>query len=163
MKISQKNFLTAWENKKLVYGVMKKLHIYKNHSNYEDLFQEGICLYAQMLEEHSDLPREEVDKLSFRKILWNITDQLRKIQRTDNHRCNVLGCVNMAEAIHWDDLILIKDEVNKMSEIEQVIFFEHLLSERSFSSLVIRYGINRKQLQRLKHKLLIKLQCTLKE
>ena len=163
MKISQKNFLTAWENKKLVYGVMKKLHIYKNHSNYEDLFQDGICIYAQMLEEYPDMSREEVDKLSFRKILWNITDQLRKIQRTDNHRCNVLGCVNMAEAIHWDDLILIKDEVNKMSEIEQVIFFEHLLSERSFSSPVIRYGINRKQLQRLKHKLLIKLQCTLKE
>lgn len=163
MKISQKNFLTAWENKKLVYGVMKKLHIYKNHSNYEDLFQDGICIYAQMLEEYPDMSREEVDKLSFRKILWNITDQLRKIQRTDNHRCNVLGCVNMAEAIHWDDLILIKDEVNKMSKIEQIIFFEHLLFENTFSSLVIKYGINRKQLQRLKHKLLIKLQCTLKE
>lgn len=33
MKISQKNFLTAWENRKLVYGAMKKLHIYKDYSD----------------------------------------------------------------------------------------------------------------------------------
>ncbi|GGV12539.1 hypothetical protein [Lactobacillus acetotolerans] len=163
MKISQKNFLTAWENRKLVYGAMKKLHIYKDYSDYEDLLQDGVCLYAQMLEEHPDMSREEVDKLSFRKIIWNTTDRLRKIQRNDEHRCNVLECSNLAEAVHWDDLIVLKDEVNKMSKIEQIIFFEHLLFENTFSSLVIKYGINRKQLQRLKHKLLIKLQCTLKE
>ena len=80
MEISQRAFLQAWENQKLVRGALKYAHVRQDYTNYEDFLQEGIITYAHMLTQNQTLPREEVDRNSFRKIIWRTTDLLRKEQ-----------------------------------------------------------------------------------
>ena len=49
--ISQNSFRNAWENRKLVGGALKAAHVRPDYHLYEDLFQEGLIVYAEMLEE----------------------------------------------------------------------------------------------------------------
>lgn len=81
MRISQENFLTAFNNKKLICGALKYAHVYPSSSNYEDYFQESVLVYAHLLEIYKDKERSEIDKLAFNKIVWKITDELRKLMR----------------------------------------------------------------------------------
>ena len=75
MKISQKNFMIAWENKKLIHGALKYAHVRQDYDRYDDLYQNAVLIYAEMLEKHSDLSRESVDKLSFNKIIWKTLNE----------------------------------------------------------------------------------------
>ena len=36
----------AWERRKLVAGALKTAHVYRKCADYEDLFQEGLIVYA---------------------------------------------------------------------------------------------------------------------
>jgi hypothetical protein len=42
----------AWERRKLVAGALKTAHVYRKCADYEDLFQEGLIVYAQCLQEN---------------------------------------------------------------------------------------------------------------
>lgn len=46
---SQKYFEEAWKNRKLVGGALKAAHVRPDYHLYEDLLQEGVILYAEML------------------------------------------------------------------------------------------------------------------
>ena len=81
MKISREAFITAWQNQKLVRGALKYAHVRMDYTNYEDFLQEGIIIYAEMLTRLAGRTRTEVDRLSFRKIIWHTLDLLRKQKR----------------------------------------------------------------------------------
>lgn len=75
--ISQNSFRKAWENRKLVAGALKAAHVRPDYHLYEDLFQEGLIVYAEMLEElATNKARTEIDKLSFKKVLLADTEQI---------------------------------------------------------------------------------------
>lgn len=76
--ISPQSLLTAWENKNLVTRVLKKAHVYRSYSEYEDLFHEGLITYARLLDRFKEKSLTEINKLAYKKIFWKINDELRK-------------------------------------------------------------------------------------
>ena len=64
---------------------------------------------------------------------------------------------DLGEAAAWDNLVALKNEAKKRSQLEQVILFEHLLEKKTITQLVEECGVPRITLKRLKKQLLQKL------
>ncbi|NRO32066.1 hypothetical protein IMAU60211_00158 [Lactobacillus helveticus] len=156
--ISQNSFRKAWENRKLVGGALKAAHVRPDYHLYEDLFQEGLIVYAEMLEElATNKALTEIDKLSFKKVLWRTLNRLKCEQRVCERSTNMDEAYDLGEEADWNNLVVLKQEVNKLSKMEQVIFYDHLLSNKKITELAAEYGTSRRTLTRLKHDLLVKL------
>ncbi|CDI57777.1 sigma-70 family RNA polymerase sigma factor [Lactobacillus helveticus] len=152
--ISQNSFRKAWENRKLVGGALKAAHVRPDYHLYEDLFQEGLIVYAEMLEElATNKARTEIDKLSFKKVLWRTLNRLKREQRVCERSTNMDEAYDLGEEADWNNLVVLKQEVNKLSKMEQVIFYDHLLSNKKITELAAEYRIARRTLTRLKHDL----------
>lgn len=134
MRISQENFLTAFNNKKLIRGALKYAHVYPSSSNYEDYFQEGVLVYAHLLEIYKD--------------------KERSVDFDD--------AMEVADKISWDNLVWLEFEVEKMTELEKTIFFEHLIGRRTITALATECSVTRKHLQTIKRKLLTHLAQAMK-
>lgn len=127
--ISQNSFRKAWENRKLVGGALKAAHVRPDYHLYEDLFQEGLVIYAEMLEElATDKARTEIDKLSFK--LWQTLNRLKREQRVCERNTDMNEAYDLGEEAYWNNLVVLKQEVNKLSKMEQVIFYDHLFLTR---------------------------------
>ncbi|RVU69808.1 MULTISPECIES: sigma-70 family RNA polymerase sigma factor [Lactobacillus] len=157
MKISKENFIAAWENKRLIAGALKAAHVWPHYDSYEDFFQEGVMIYAEMLEKHSKKSLKEVDKLSFNKILWHTIDELRKVQRISEHGTGIEEAAQLFEMEDWDNLLVIKREIAKMNERERVVFCEHMLGGKSMVAVSREYGIPLRTLKRVKERIITKL------
>lgn len=48
--IKEENFSKAWENRRLIYGAIKAAGVRKDYQEYADLIQDGVLIYAGMLE-----------------------------------------------------------------------------------------------------------------
>ena len=162
MRISQENFLTAFNNKKLIRGALKYAHVYPSSNNYEDYFQEGVLVYAHLLEIYKNKERSEIDKLAFNKIVWKITDELRKLMRNKERSVDFDDAMEVADKISWDNLVWLEFEVEKMTELEKTIFFEHLIGRRTITALATECNVTRKHLQTIKRKLLTRLAQAMK-
>ena len=156
--IREESFIKAWENRRLVGGAIKAAGVRRDYQDYADLFQDGVLIYAGMIEES---PGQNIDKLAFKKILWHTLDELRKIQRREkNQEIDNAKDFSRLE-VDWDSLVVLKDEVKKLNKIERLLFFEHLLAQKEISGLVERAGCSRRTLQRVKKDLLLKLRKSL--
>ncbi|BDR61099.1 sigma-70 family RNA polymerase sigma factor [Lactobacillus xylocopicola] len=160
MKISKRAFLTAWNNQRLVRGALQSAHVRYNHPNYEDFLQEGILLYAELLSQSRGLPRTEVDRRSFRKIVWRTIDQLRKNQRQETQELGQ-DLASVSQLMSWDNYLTLEHELVRMAPIERIIFFKHLVLKQPVNSLVVETGLSRVQLQRIKRSLVIRLRNVL--
>lgn len=159
--ISQEAFLKAWNNKKLVAGALKAAHVYPGFSYYEDYLQEGIVLYAQMLEKYADMSQKEVDKLSFRKIIWYVIDQLRKCQR-DSENCQKMNEVlEIVESKSIDVILFLQEVFPTCSSVEKLLIKDHFLQGEKITKISERTGIARRTLQRNKKALKEKLRVDL--
>ena len=129
--ISQNSFRKAWENRKLVGGALKAAHVRPDYHLYDDLFQEGLIVYTEMLEElATDKARTEIDKLSFKKVLWQPLNRLKREQRVCERNTDMNEAYDLGEEADWNNLVVLKQEVNKLSKMEQVIFYDHLFLTR---------------------------------
>lgn len=129
--ISQNSFRKAWENRKLVGGALKAAHVRPDYHLYDDLFQEGLIVYAEMLEELAiDKARTEIDKLSFKKVLWQTLNRLKREQRVCERNTDMNEAYDLGKEADWNNLVVLKQEVNKLSKMEQVIFYDHLFLTR---------------------------------
>lgn len=160
--ISKNSFNRAWNNRKLVGGALKAAHVRPDYHLYEDLFQEGLIIYAEMIEELTpQKDKKEIDKLSFRKVIWHTLNRLKREQRvcersTDMDEANELG-----QQTNWNNLVVLKEEVDKLSKIEQTILYENILSNKKITQIAKEYGVSRRTLTRFKHDLLVKLRTVL--
>ncbi len=158
--IKEENFIKAWENRRLVCGAIKAAGVRKDYQEYADLVQDGVLIYAGMLEKS---PGQDIDRLAFKKILWHTLDELRKIQRREEKSEEINNELEFKkEKIEWDNLIILKDKVNQLNGIEKLVFFEHLLAQKEITNLVEVAGCSRRTLQRVKNNLLVKLKNALK-
>lgn len=158
--IKEENFIKAWENRRLVCGAIKAAGVRKDYQEYADLVQDGVLIYAGMLEKRQD---QDIDRLAFKKILWHTLDELRKIQRREERSEEINNELEFKkEKIEWDNLIILKDKVKELNEIEKLVFFEHLLAQKEITNLVEVAGCSRRTLQRVKKGLLLKLKNALK-
>ena len=129
--INQNSFRKAWEKRKLVGGALKAAHVRPDYHLYDDLFQEGLIVYAEMLEElATDKARTEIDKLSFKKVLWQTLNRLKREQRVCERNTDMNEAYDLGEEANWNNLVVLKQEVNKLSKMEQVIFYDHLFLTR---------------------------------
>ena len=158
--IKEENFIKAWENRRLVCGAIKAAGVRKYYKEYADLVQDGVLIYAGMLENSQD---HDIDRLVFKKILWHTLDELRKIQRREERSEEINNELEFKkEKIEWDNLIILKDKVEELNGIEKLVFFEHLLAQKEITNLVEVAGFSRRTLQRVKKNLLVKLKNALK-
>ena len=158
--IKEENFIKAWENRRLVCGAIKAAGVRKDYQEYADLVQDGVLIYAGMLEKSQD---QDIDRLAFKKILWHTLDELRKVQRREERSEEINNELELKkEKIEWDNLIILKDKVNQLNGIEKLVFFEHLLAQKEITNLVEVAGCSRRTLQRVKKNLLLKLKNALK-
>lgn len=125
--IKEENFIKAWENRRLVCGAIKAAGVRKDYQEYADLVQDGVLIYAGMLEKS---PGQDIDRLAFKKILWHTLDELRKIQRREERSEEINNELELKkEKIEWDNLIILKDKVKELNGIEKR--FEKLNKKRS--------------------------------
>lgn len=158
--IKEESFIKAWENRRLVCGAIKVAGVRKDYQEYADLVQDGVLIYAGMLEESHN---QEIDRLAFKKILWHTLDELRKAQRREERNEEINNESEFKkEKIEWDNLIILKDKVKELNGIEKLVFFEHLIAQKEITNLVEVAGCSRRTLQRVKKNLLLKLKNTLK-
>ena len=158
--IKEENFIKAWENRRLVCGAIKAAGVRKDYQEYADLIQDGVLIYAGMLEKSQD---QDIDRLAFKKILWHTLDELRKVQRREERSEEINNELEFKkEKIEWDNLIILKDKVKELNGIEKLVFFEHLLAQKEITNLVEVAGCSRRTLQRVKKNLLLKLKNALK-
>ena len=158
--ITEENFIKAWENRRLVCGAIKAAGVRKDYQEYADLVQDGVLIYAGMLENSQD---HDIDRFAFKKILWHTLDELRKVQRREERSEEINNELEFKkEKIEWDNLIILKDKVQELNGIEKLMFFEHLLAQKEITNLVEVAGCSRRTLQRVKKNLLVKLKNALK-
>ena len=158
--IKEENFIKAWENRRLVCGAIKAAGVRKDYQEYADLVQDGVLIYAGMLEKSQD---HDIDRFAFKKILWHTLDELRKVQRREERSEEINNELEFKkEKIEWDNLIILKDKVQELNGIEKLVFFEHLLEQKEIINLVEVAGCSRRTLQRVKKNLLFKLKQALK-
>lgn len=158
--IKEENFSKAWENRRLIYGAIKAAGVRKDYQEYADLIQDGVLIYAGMLEKSQG---QDIDRLAFKKILWHTLDELRKVQRREEKSEDINNELEFKkEKVEWDNLIIFKNKVKELNEIEKLVFFEHLLAQKEITNLVEVAGCSRRTLQRVKKGLLLKLKNALK-
>ena len=158
--IKEENFSKAWENRRLIYGAIKAAGVRKDYQEYADLIQDGVLIYAGMLEKSPD---QDIDRLAFKKIIWHTLDELRKVQRREEKSEEINNELEFKkEKVEWDNLIILKNKVKELNEIEKLVFFEHLLAQKEITNLVEVAGCSRQTLQRVKKGLLLKLKNALK-
>lgn len=158
--IKEESFIKAWENRRLVCGAIKGAGVRKDYQEYADLVQDGVLIYAGMLEKSQG---QDIDRLAFKKILWHTLDELRKVQRREERSEEINNELEFKkEKIEWDNLIILKDKVKELNGIEKLVFFEHLLAQKEITNLVEVAGCSRRTLQRVKKGLLLKLKNALK-
>ncbi|WP_265489326.1 sigma-70 family RNA polymerase sigma factor [Lactobacillus sp. PV034] len=115
-----------------------------------------------MLDKWADKDQAEVDKLAFRKIIWQTIDSLRKVQKHDERNTDLEASYELYQPeLDWDNLVVLKDEIKKLNPIEYALLFEHLLANKTVTQLAQECGIPRISLQRMKKKLLLKLRAQL--
>ncbi len=158
--IKEESFIKAWENRRLVCGAIKAAGVRKDYQEYADLVQDGVLIYAGMLEKSQDY---DIDRLAFKKILWHTLDELRKVQRREERSEEINNELELKkEKIDWDNLIILKDKIKGLNGIEKLVFFEHLLGYQEITNLVEVAGCSRRTLQRVKKNLLVKLKNAFK-
>lgn len=158
--IKEESFLKAWENRRLVCGAIKAAGVRKDYQEYADLVQNGVLIYAGILEKSPD---QDIDRLAFKKILWHTLDELRRVQRREEKSEEINNELEFKkEKVEWDNLIILKNKVKELNEIEKLVFFEHLLAQKEITNLVEVAGFSRRTLQRVKKGLLLKLKNALK-
>ena len=158
--IKEESFIKALENRRLVCGAIKDTGVRKDYQEYADLIQDGVLIYAGILEKSQD---HDIDRLAFKKIIWHTLDELRKVQRREEKSEDINNELEFKkEKVEWDNLIILKNKVKELNEIEKLVFFEHLLAQKEITNLVEVAGCSRRTLQKVKKFLLLKLKNALK-
>lgn len=163
--IKSQNFIKAWNNKKLVAGVLKTIGVQRQYHNYEDLLNEGIILYAECLEalDTVQLAAKDKDKIAFTKIKWRIIDQLRKHKKY-NEQQNIADYPQISFIIpQHDNFLLLQDEIKSMSPTERLIFSQHWINNKTISEISQQYNLSRSTLQRNKAALRLRLREKLQD
>jgi RNA polymerase sigma factor (sigma-70 family) len=97
------NYLIADDHQVVVYGVLKRLHVYPWQTNYADLKQEGFLVFAQ---KYNQYPGIDADKprlaYLYQAVYWHLLDILRKQTRIQQHQC--IPPVDKTGLPNWETL-----------------------------------------------------------
>ncbi|APT18301.1 hypothetical protein FC62_GL000859 [Amylolactobacillus amylotrophicus DSM 20534] len=142
-EITQVSFTKAINNIRLVYGAVKAAGILPHNNDYEDFVQEGLITYALMIVANPRLTKAEMDKLAFRKIVWQSIDTLRRqkflAEKTSYSLDDGFDHEELTENAADSDKMVICMEANEaidgLNNVEQLILKEHFLRGKSLKDL----------------------------
>ncbi|AKP67239.1 sigma-70 family RNA polymerase sigma factor [Companilactobacillus ginsenosidimutans] len=143
----QEGFTKAIENDLLIHGVLKRLHIYQTNDNYQDYVQEARIIFAESFVEYSqtDTDLDKFNVYIFQKLIWRMTDLLRKEQRfSDVHSLEVFDFerVKLDQAEFFEEL-----DLDCLSEFEKKLFYDAFIAEISIPKLARIYGCSDRNLR----------------
>ncbi|GAY79486.1 RNA polymerase sigma factor [Apilactobacillus micheneri] len=76
------DYLMQGDHKVVIFGVLKRLNIQRNTSQYDDLMQEGFIIFAKKYYQYQG-PDDDKQRLAYlyQGVYWHLLDQLRKASR----------------------------------------------------------------------------------
>ena len=105
----------------------------------------------------SEKTRTEIDKLSFRKIIWRTLNHLHKEQLNCERNTYIEEAYDLGENKDLDNLVILKGEIKEFNKIERLILLEHLICNSTLRQISAEHDIPRRSLTRTKHDVLEKL------
>lgn len=155
--ISRYKIAEAWSKQKLVAGALKSAHVYRSYTDYEDLFQEGILVYAKCLASRDPhLSDEEVDRLAFKKVLWRTLDLLKKNQRRSDHQQSLEAAFLLpAKPAEWP--LALKIAWQQLPDLEKIILGQNLIQGYSLKETADLLNLPYRTTSRIKKQALEKL------
>lgn len=151
-------FRHALANQRLIHGVLKRVHIFRTRSDYDDYFQEAMIIYAQAYvnycQKEDDLSK--FNQFIFQRLCWRLTDMLRQEKKYyDVHSLEKFDFQRVPEDQFGLDLEFIN--LSELTEIELAILQEHFIEEQPLVILAKRYNHTTRALRYCRNRLLGKL------
>ncbi len=159
--MAREELLQAWENRRLVGGVLKCANVRRDYSNYEDLFMDGILIYADEIVKWQEQgkTRAETDQLAFRKILWRITDSLRR-SKLQEEVVTPLTSITDLPIANWDELdqaLDLQGALTALTTAERELLLAHFVKQRTLAAIADEEGVCLQTISRRKQRILQKL------
>ncbi|MGV0168796.1 hypothetical protein ACRYI5_09330 [Furfurilactobacillus sp. WILCCON 0119] len=83
-------FILAPANARVLYGVVKRLHVRPTDSYYDDVCSEGRLQYVQVYVEYvlkfTSYDPEQLRRYAYQRLYWRLLDWLRATTRTMSHQ-----------------------------------------------------------------------------
>lgn len=160
-------YLLQAEHEKVIYGVLKHLHVSRQDPDYEDLVVEGQIAFAQAYcaycQAHDSVTEEAVMPYIYQKIKWRLLDLLRKQMRTKQREC---GLPENADEL-WivancqNDDVIIRDLLERLWNLctpkERKFLELQLYSNLNLVKTAKMLEISRKTVYNYKRRILRKL------
>lgn len=159
-KLNAEAFQYILDNETVIYAVLKKLHIWRDNSDYDDLFSEARMLFLKAYLQNKQ--RKKNFNYYFSKIYWGLLDRLayRKI-RTD-HNCSSNDNETEFESSNLDLQELVEqhellEEIRQVCNRNEWILIQKILTGKNFTEIAAEMHVSRTLIYRLRNRLQIKL------
>lgn len=161
-KLNAEAFQYILDNETVIYAVLKKLHIWRDNPDYDDLFSEARMLFLKAYLQNKQ--RKKNFNYYFSKIYWGLLDRLayRKI-RTD-HNCSPndnetefeyeLSSFDLQELVEQHELL---EEIRQVCNRNEWILIQKILTGKNFTEIAAEMHVSRTLIYRLRNRLRIKL------
>ena len=159
-KLNAEAFQYILDNETVIYAVLKKLHIWRDNPDYDDLFSEARMLFLKAYLQNKQ--RKKNFNYYFSKIYWGLLDRLayRKI-RTD-HNCSPNDNETEFESSNLDLQELVEqhellEEIRQVCNRNEWILIQKILTGKNFTEIAAEMHVSRTLIYRLRNRLRIKL------
>lgn len=154
--VSNESFSIALANQGLVYGAVKAAGVFPRSFNYEDYIQDGLITYAMFIDNNSKrdngvkLTSDEVNRLAFRKIVWQTIDALRRQKflsdisdfSLDEDFSEKEESFNNGSFKYVILYTQIDEAFNRLNNFDRIILTEHFLRGKKLKDISATYGVS---------------------
>lgn len=162
-------YLLQGEHEKVIYGVLKYLHVSPRDPDYEDLVVEGQLVFAQAFcmycESHAIVKEAEIMPYLYQMIKWRLLDILRKNTRLKQRQCSLPDSeakLWAKEELEFDDVVaheLLDMLVSSSTEKEYKFLYLILYTNLSVSETAKLLAVSRKTVYKYKKSILLKFKA----
>ncbi|GAB6092285.1 sigma-70 RNA polymerase sigma factor region 4 domain-containing protein [Furfurilactobacillus curtus] len=164
------NFVADPNNFRVVYGVLKRLHISPRHQDYEDLLSEGRLIYVDVFMEYvsqiDDHDPAALHRYAYQRLYWRLLDYLRKKTVTTQHQTSLPDHstqpdpqIDVAHQLETSDLCQLIQ--TRLDQDERQFLGDLLTEPLNLTVLATKYQISRPTLYKRRRHLANKLRLTL--
>lgn len=154
--VSNESFSIALANQGLVYGAVKAAGVFPRSFDYEDYIQDGLITYAMFIDNNSKrdngvkLTSDEVNRLAFRKIVWQTIDALRRQKflsdisdfSLDEDFSEKEESFNNGSFKYVILYTQIDEAFNRLNNFDRIILTEHFLRGKKLKDISATYGVS---------------------
>ncbi|KRL87457.1 sigma-70 family RNA polymerase sigma factor [Ligilactobacillus apodemi] len=163
------NYLLQNGHEKIIYGVIKKLHVDYKNNDFEDLIEEGkiafVLAYEDYVARNNVTEFQKLNAFIFQKVKWHLLDVLRKNYNVSQH----ITCWDDSDEVLLlqDDCATLEEDIAtkeifeqvylKCSEMERKFLDLRLNTELSLTAIAQQLHVSRKTIYKYKKDIALKL------